>query len=288
MAPHLKANVTLSDPRHVYRGEAVGHIKEQYHQQMLRVVAKSYYSELVKYGVAAQDVITVASHLLDQLGHTARRSSEPKNADQPQLRPDEVVDQWAEEKTIAFHDVSLLPLTRKDVPRVVAWLNDVATQVSFFPQFPSGEAGLRAYFWDPARYYFLILYKSVPVGFVGAENIDVSARKLEMRKLIGDSSMRGKGIGKRATFMFLYYCFQKLNMNKVYIHSDDLNIRNINLNSSLGFEIEGLLFEEYKIDNRWRDIVRMSLLKSRWLELFGSGDCATVQALTGADTIPNI
>ena len=269
MISSLNDNLKLTDRRAFCKGESIGHIKGQYHQQMLRVVAKSYYSELVKYGVAPQDVITVASHLLDQLGHTARQSSMPKGGDQPHLRLANILDQWEEEKTISLQEVSLRPLTGNDASRVVLWLNDVATQVSFFPQYPSGEAELMAHFRDTARYYFLVLWKSKPVGFIGAENLDVSTKKLEMRKLIGDSRMRGKGIGKRATFMFLYYCFLKLNMNKVYIHSDDLNIRNINLNASLGFEIEGLLFQEYQIDDSWRDIVRMGLVKSRWLELYG-------------------
>jgi RimJ/RimL family protein N-acetyltransferase len=63
------------------------------------------------------------------------------------------------------------------------------------------------------------------VGFVGAENIDPIAGKLEMKKLGSEPGLQGKGIGKRATFGFIYYVFMIRNLNKVYIHSRDINIR---------------------------------------------------------------
>ena len=82
--------------------------------------------------------------------------------------------------------------------------------------------------------------------------------------------MQGKGIGKRATFGFLYYAFMILGMNKVYIHSRDINIRNINLNSRFGFEVEGIFYEDLVVDGRRTDVVRMALLKEAWLKIFSS------------------
>jgi RimJ/RimL family protein N-acetyltransferase len=40
------------------------------------------------------------------------------------------------------------------------------------------------------------------------------------------------------------------------------------LNSQLGFELEGIFFEDIVIDEERRDVVRMGLLKSRWEEIF--------------------
>jgi RimJ/RimL family protein N-acetyltransferase len=57
-------------------------------------------------------------------------------------------------------------------------------------------------------------------------------------------------------------------MNKVYIHSRDINIRNINLNSRFGFELEGIFYEDLLVDGERRDVVRMALLKRTWLEVF--------------------
>ena len=50
--------------------------------------------------------------------------------------------------------------------------------------------------------------------------------------------------------------------------SGNANIRNINLNRKFGFELEGVFFEDAFLGNKKRDIVRMGLLRSRWMEIF--------------------
>jgi RimJ/RimL family protein N-acetyltransferase len=89
-----------------------------------------------------------------------------------------------------------------------------------------------------------------------------------MRKLVGDPAMHGRGVGKRATFLFLYYVFVIRRFRKVQLHSFDTNIRNLNLNGRFGFELEGVFLEEAKIDGVWRDVIRMALSSARWFELF--------------------
>jgi RimJ/RimL family protein N-acetyltransferase len=90
-----------------------------------------------------------------------------------------------------------------------------------------------------------------------------------MRKLIGDSSQRGKGIGKRATFLFLYYTFLMANREKVFLHSLDVNLRNLTWNGKFGFYLKGVFFEDILIDSEAHDVARMALTKPVWLELFG-------------------
>jgi RimJ/RimL family protein N-acetyltransferase len=80
--------------------------------------------------------------------------------------------------------------------------------------------------------------------------------------------LQGKGIGKRATFGFLYYAFMIRNLNKVYIHSRDINIRNINLNSRFGFELEGVFLNDIIVGDKPQDVLRMALFKSLWLQIF--------------------
>src|SRR6478735_7317466 len=41
----------------------------QYHEQMLKLVAKGFYNELINYGVNEAEVLTVAGHLLDNVMH---------------------------------------------------------------------------------------------------------------------------------------------------------------------------------------------------------------------------
>ena len=115
--------------------------------------------------------------------------------------------------------VTLRPLQLPDVSKVV-----VLAKSSGCPRklrasdFRKSKASCEKYFTHPTREYFGIYYDDRLVGVVGGENIDLTAGKLEMKKLVGESGLQGKGIGKRATFGFLYYAFMIRNLNKVYIH----------------------------------------------------------------------
>src|SRR5438067_2710199 len=89
-----------------------------------------------------------------------------------------------------------------------------------------------------------------------------------MKKLVGEAGLQGKGIGKRATFGFLYYTFMVRNLHKVYIHSRDINMRNVNLNSRFGFELEGVFLDDIIVGDKHQDVLRMALFKSVWLQIF--------------------
>ena len=90
-----------------------------------------------------------------------------------------------------------------------------------------------------------------------------------MRKLVGDSSQRSEVIGKRATFLFLFFTYIIANREKVFPHSLDINLRSLTLNGKFGFYLEGVFFEDIIIDGEANDVARMALSKSVWLELFG-------------------
>ena len=243
-------------------------IGKQQRDQMLRLVSKGFYNELINYGVRKEEILRVASHLLDNLMAQEKKPEAGVQYYNRMFTLDTVQDEWKERRQLAVQHATLLPLQPAVIARVVEWLKNPAVRESFVPAFPEKERDLQKYFTHPTRDYFGIYYNGQPVGIVGGENIDPLAGKLEMKKLVGESGLQGKGIGKRATFGFLYYAFMVLNLNKVYIHSRDINIHNINLNSRFGFELEGIFFEDIKVGERRQDIVRMALFKSLWLQIF--------------------
>ena len=243
-------------------------IGKQRRDQMLRLVSKGFYNELINYGVRKEEILRVASHLLDNLMAQEKKPEAGVQYYNRMFTLDTVLDEWKERRQLAVQHATLRPLQPAVIARVVEWLKNPAVRESFVPAFPEKEGDLQKYFTHPTRNYFGIYYNDQPVGIVGGENIDFLAGKLEMKKLVGESGLQGKGIGKRATFGFLYYAFMVLNLNKVYIHSRDINIHNINLNSRFGFELEGIFFEDIRVGERRQDIVRMALFKSLWLQIF--------------------
>ncbi len=235
--------------------------------QMLKIVAKGFYNELTNYGVRKHEIIQVASHLLDNLLAKGNKPAQGVEYYNGIFTLRSVQDEWATRRQLAVDHVTLRPLQVPDVNKVIVWLKVPAVRESFVPRFPENEGELRKYFTHPRREYFGIYYNEQLVGIVGGENIDEAAGKLEMKKLVGESGLHGKGIGKRATFGFLYYAFIIRNLNKVYIHSRDINMRNINLNSRFGFELEGVFLDDITVGDKHQDVVRMALFKSLWLQI---------------------
>jgi RimJ/RimL family protein N-acetyltransferase len=239
------------------------------HEQMLRLVARGFHRELIKYGVKEPEIVTVAAHLLDNVVLKSPPASKPAEKYNQLFTIRDVRDDWAGAQRLGLHDVTLTPLDLGRVRQVAGWLENPRIRSSFFPRFPESVEKLTAHFRSPDQEYFAIWHQQDFVGIVGAENLDPLSAKLEMKKLVGDPNMRGKGIGKRATFLFLYHVFVIRKFYKVYLHTLDINIRNLNLNGNLGFSLEGVFFDDVCIDGIRQDVVRMALTEPAWRKIFG-------------------
>src|SRR5215468_7271433 len=126
--------------------------------QMLKLVAKSFYNELTNYGVSDQEVIHMASHLLDNLLAKESKPAEGVEYYNGLFTLASVKDEWTECKRLALQDVTLRPLKPPEVSKVSTWLKVPAVRESFVPQFPEKQSELRHYFADPTREYFGVHY----------------------------------------------------------------------------------------------------------------------------------
>ena len=99
-----------------------------------------------------------------------------------------------------------------------------------------------------------------PIGLMGFLDLDNVHGKAEMRKLIGEKEYREKGLAKEATQLWINYGINNLNLKKIYVNTIENNIRNVTLNKELGFQIEGILRKECKVDNKYYDLLRMALI----------------------------
>lgn len=99
-----------------------------------------------------------------------------------------------------------------------------------------------------------------PIGLLAFLDYDQNQRKAELRKLIGETEHRGKGLAKEATRLWIEYGISVLNLKKIYLNTLDANIRNIKLNEELGFQVEGILRNEFFFNNEYHDVLTMSYL----------------------------
>lgn len=246
-------------------------VERKQQEKLLKLVTKGFYTELINYGVPESDIVTVATHLL---GHVSQQEAEPRKQDRFYSRIfslESIADQWSEAQAISVDDaVRLRPLTPELHESVGKWLAEPKTKAGFVTPYPSEPEALAAHFADPSSNYFCIEYEGEAVGIIGAEKLDPHSRRLEMRKLVGRHDLQGMGIGKRATFAFLYWAFRIQEYEKVYTYSSDVNLRNLNINAQFGFTLEGVLLGELAGEHGRVDVIRMGLLRTQWEQIFVS------------------
>lgn len=248
----------------------IDEISRQKQKQMLKLVTNSFYKELVNYGVDKSDIISVSVNLLDFVTASKHIALNGNGTYRETLDAKAISNDWEKEYCFSMKDVCIKPLQRDQVPTIAEWIGHDSVQKTLISFFPVEPKALASYLFERHNaFYFAIYYKRKNfVGLIGGENIDESSKKLEMKKFIGTEDFRNKGIGKISTFLYLYYTFCVLKYNKVYIHSLDTNINNINLNSKFGFDLEGILYKDVFLNNAHRDVLRMGLLRDKWIRIF--------------------
>src|SRR5213594_174503 len=87
--------------------------------QMLKLVSKGFYNELINYGVRKEEILRVASHLLDNLLAQGNQPGVGIEYYNQLFTIDLVKDEWREHKQLAIAPVILRPLQPAVITRVV-------------------------------------------------------------------------------------------------------------------------------------------------------------------------
>jgi diamine N-acetyltransferase len=115
-----------------------------------------------------------------------------------------------------------------------------------------------------ASYFVLCLEDVDFIGIARMDEIDHINRSIRVG---GDilPEYQGKGHGKRMFRLFKKYCFDYLNMNRMWLLVLETNEVALNLYRGAGFLEEGRQRQAIYRDGRYVDYIMMSLLKSEYL-----------------------
>jgi RimJ/RimL family protein N-acetyltransferase len=237
-------------------------VSQQLPQDTLETLARSFFKEAMSYGFAQVDYIRFVNLLLDLAIRNGRqqRSSEAL-ADAVSKAPmsgggDVTLPCCGQRVCVrAFnsqHDKSLMQDWLHDEYGRHFLLSCTTAEVENCEKLAADEANI---------FGIITLRDGTPIGAIAFLGICTTQRKAELRKLIGVPSMRGQGLAKEATALWIDYGISTLKLNKIYLHTLDTHLRNIKLNESLGFKVEGILRNEVLIDGTFRDVLRMGLCR---------------------------
>ncbi|MEM8486721.1 MAG: GNAT family protein [Bacteroidota bacterium] len=214
-------------------------------------LAKGVYSEASKYGMQKPDILRFVNTLLQ----LSMEEGEAGDAPSPSstLTPE----------TASMQDDELsiqACCTQDDRERIKHWLNDTEGQHFLRHRLTAQTISLDQLLDQKQHILGLIMHEGHrPIGCVAFLDYDQTQQKAELRKLIGEPDMRGRGYGKRATRLWINYGLQALGLQKIYLNTLSNNIRNIRINEELGFSVEGILRNEVYIEGKYQDIIRMGL-----------------------------
>lgn len=229
---------------------------EKLPEPTIEAVVRSFFREAESYGFNQGDYLRFVNRLLD-LSMTAQKirvvPDGPVQAEAP-------IDASAG-LPLTDGRVSIRSFDREvDVPAFERWMEDEAGRYFLLSRTVSRTMALSEILDAPDSVVGVVtLPDGTPIGSVAYLHIDVDLHKAELRKLIGEPSMRGKGLAKASTRMWIAYGLQSLGLHKIYLNTLETNLRNVRLNEDLGFRLEGILRDEILLNGRSHDVLRMAL-----------------------------
>ncbi len=165
-------------------------------------------------------------------------------------------------------DITLNSLTEQDIELIRAWRNspEVAQYMYTSEQITSAQqiAWFNRIQNDSSSQYWLIKYDNKKVGFASLTGINHTLSSCYWAFYLGDTSIRGGGLGAKIEFNVLQYVFSVLKLNKLRCEVMIFNDKVIAMHEKFGFRREAYYRQHVKKDGVWQDVVGLAILKQEW------------------------
>lgn len=224
--------------------------------ETIRTFARTIFHESQQYGFGSIDIVRLINALMDETADAgqiavkpAARTSRGKGQFQVAGFP-----LRSERVQIRMADV------HRDKELVESWIADRYGQYFLLSCVTAQHQDLVSILGNPLNQVGIIsLADGKPIGAMAFLDINPPQRRAELRKLIGVAGERGKGYAEEATALWIAYGRTRLGLEKIYLSTLQTHLRNIQLNESIGFRVEGVLRGEILLDNKRQDVLRMGL-----------------------------
>lgn len=170
-----------------------------------------------------------------------------------------------------MEDIKLEPLQQEDLEMIRNWRNSkFVSDYMYTDQHISEEDQLK---WfakignDESCEYWLITFKDKKLGVAGIHDISPVLDSCYWTMYLGDTSLRGAGIGKKVEFNILQYVLETRGLNKLRCEVFESNDKVIKMHEKFGFRREAYYREHIEKQGEKINVVGLGILKSEWLRL---------------------
>ncbi len=175
---------------------------------------------------------------------------------------------YDKELCIRGEKVTLMALSEEHTSLVVKWRNRPEVYRNLYTHTQiTMESHLNYYHTQVVQGHCVqfIIYVNAghyPVGSVFLKNFDTLSAKAEFGIFIGEDVARGMGYGSEAARLILEYGFMTLGLNRIYLSVLSNNMAAIRSYRNAGFKQEGLLRQDFRLDDEYVDVMLMAILAS--------------------------
>lgn len=166
------------------------------------------------------------------------------------------------------NDISIRPVANEDLEMIRNWRNSPeVSQYMYTEPFISKEDQI-AWFTeisaDPTCKYLVVEYEGKPLGLLYFTEISKTFDSCFWAFYLGDTSVRGAGIGTKIEYNALSYIFDTLKLNKLRCEVLINNEKVIKMHEKFGFRREAYYREHVKKKDVYYDVVGLAMLRREW------------------------
>ncbi len=161
-------------------------------------------------------------------------------------------------------DVRIIPLAYEHAEKMFQWMKDPTVNANIGSRAEPSIERTRAWIenarTDRAIRPYAILLEDVHVGTVVLDRIDTYLATARLSVYIGESAVRGSGVGTTALYHVLAEAFTTEALNKVWLTVHERNVTAMRSYFQVGFALEGILREEFVFDSERIAAIYMGVL----------------------------
>ncbi len=167
--------------------------------------------------------------------------------------------------------LTLRAIERDDLPRYVAWLNDLEVTdhlKAYLPFNLDDETNWyesQRHDRSAQNFAIVITGENLHIGSIGLMKINQREQNAELGIVIGDKNCWGQGYGREAIQLLLPFGFNTLNLHRIYLRVDASHPAAIRCYTRCGFVEEGRLRDEIFRYGQFEDQLIMSILRPEYV-----------------------
>lgn len=165
-------------------------------------------------------------------------------------------------------DIQLKPLEESDLEMVRLWRNSPEVAQYMYSDNEITPEQQSAWFQkikdDSTSIYWIIKYDEKPLGLASLTGISQLFKSCYWAFYLGDTTVRGGGIGSKIEYNVLEHVFNELKLNKLRCEVFTFNDKVISMHEKFGFRREAYYRQHVKKNGKWQDVVGLALLNEDW------------------------